>query len=210
MKLVLTRSLLKPILRWTQRVLFAVGISLLSYVTFVLTDAWLFQRAEGRKLERLLQVRQESKRAAPPAASPVQPDAATAVADGGLVGRIAIPRLELSLVVVEGVSRTDLRRAVGHIPGTSLPGRPGNVGIAGHRDTFFRPLRNIRFNDAITLTTLSGEYSYRVVSTRIVRRAAVEVLHPDGNQILTLVTCYPFDFVGAAPLRFIVRAERSN
>lgn len=210
MKLVLTRPLLTLILRWTQRILFAAGISLLSYFVFAVTDAWLFQRSEGRRLEQLLQARRQAERVTPPVESPVQPDAVMAVAAGGVVGRIAIPRLELSLVVVEGVSRADLRRAVGHIPGTSLPGRPGNVGIAGHRDTFFRPLRDIRIHDAITLTTLGGEYSYRVVSTRIVQPAAVEVLAPDGNQILTLVTCYPFNFVGAAPLRFIVRAERSN
>lgn len=210
MKLVLTRPLLQRILRWTQRVLFAVGISLLSYFAFVLTDAWLFQRAEGRRLEQLLLARQETSRATPPSASAAQAEAAMAAAAAGLVGRIAIPRLDLLLVVVEGVSKADLRRAVGHIPGTSLPGQPGNVGIAGHRDTFFRPLRDIRLNDAITLTTLRGEYRYRVVSTRIVMPTAVEVLHPDGNQILTLVTCYPFNFVGAAPFRFIVRAERSD
>jgi len=89
-----------------------------------------------------------------------------------------------------------------------MPGQPGNVGIAAHRDTFFRPLRNIQRDDVITLTTLSGEYRYRVVSTQVVSPSNVAVLNSDGNQILTLVTCYPFYFVGAAPSRFIVRAER--
>ena len=209
MKLVLTRPLLGLILRWTQRVLFAIGISLLSYFTFVLTDAWLFQKEESRRLERLLHERQEARNGPPAAATPALPDASLAAAADGLLGRIEIPRLELSLVVVEGVSKADLRRAVGHIPGTSQPGQPGNVGIAGHRDTFFRPLRNIRLNDIITLTTLRGEYRYRVVSTKVVKPTDVEVLDPDGNQILTLVTCYPFNYVGAAPFRFIVRAERS-
>jgi sortase A len=85
---------------------------------------------------------------------------------------------------------------------------PGNVGIAGHRDTFFRPLRNIQRNDIITLTTLHGEYRYRVVSTKVVGPYDIAVLDSDGNEILTLVTCYPFYFVGSAPDRFIVRAER--
>jgi sortase A len=82
------------------------------------------------------------------------------------------------------------------------------VGVAGHRDTFFRPLRNIQPNDIITLTTLRGAYRYRVVSTKIVRPDNVAVLDPDGTEVLTLVTCYPFYFVGPAPDRFIVRAER--
>jgi sortase A len=127
---------------------------------------------------------------------------------GGLIGRMEIPRLGLSVVVIEGTSETTLRRAAGHIAGTALPGQPGNVGISGHRDTFFRPLRNIRRDDIITLTTLLGEYRYRVISTRIVPPTNVAVLDPDGTELLTLVTCYPFYFVGPAPSRFIVRAER--
>jgi sortase A len=125
-----------------------------------------------------------------------------------LIGRIEIPRLGLSVIVVEGVDRRILRRSVGHIPGTALPGQPGNVGISGHRDTFFRPLRNIRRDDIITLTTLLGDYRYRVLSTKIVSPSDVEVLDAGENEILTLVTCYPFYFVGPAPDRFIVRAER--
>jgi sortase A len=125
---------------------------------------------------------------------------------GGLIGRIDIPRLGLSAIVIEGTSATSLRRAVGHITGTALPGQPGNVGISGHRDTFFRPLRNIRRNDIITLTTLFGDYRYRVVSTRIVRPDSVAELDPSRDEILTLVTCYPFYYVGPAPNRFIVKA----
>jgi sortase A len=127
-----------------------------------------------------------------------------------LVGRIDVPRLGLSVIVAEGVDTLTLGRAAGHIPGTALPGQPGNVGIAAHRDTFFRPLRNISQNDLITLTTLFGVYRYRVVSTKVVSPYNIEVLDPGENEILTLVTCYPFDFVGAAPNRFIVRAERTT
>jgi sortase A len=111
-------------------------------------------------------------------------------------------------VVVEGTSNKSLRRAVGHIAGTALPGQPGNVGIAGHRDTFFRPLRNIQLDDVITLSTSNGEYRYRVVSTKVVSPDNVAVLDSDQNEVLTLVTCYPFYFVGPAPDRFIVRAAR--
>jgi sortase A len=172
-------------------------------------DARIFQQAERRQLERLLTVRQEANGGARQTASPTSPaNPPTSVVTAGLIGRIEIPRLGLSAIVMEGTRTTTLRRAVGHIPGTALPGQPGNVGISGHRDTFFRPLRNIRQNDIITLTTLLGEYRYRVVSARIVRPNNVAVLDPSGNEILTLVTCYPFYFVGPAPDRFIVRAER--
>ena len=127
---------------------------------------------------------------------------------GGMIGRMDIPRLGLSAIVMEGTSTVILRRAVGHISGTALPGQPGNVGISGHRDTFFRPLRKIEPNDIITLTTIGGEYRYRVLSTRVVGPDDVAVLDPGENETLTLVTCFPFYFVGPAPDRFIVRAQR--
>jgi sortase A len=131
-----------------------------------------------------------------------------AIAASGVIGRLEIPRLELSAVVIEGDDSKTLRRAVGHIPGTPLPGQTGNVALTGHRDTFFRPLRKIRVNDIIVLTTLQGEYHYRVVSTRVVSPDNIAVLNTSDDEILTLVTCYPFYFVGSAPNRFIVRAER--
>ncbi len=95
---------------------------------------------------------------------------------------------------VEGTGELALRRAAGHITGTGLPGQPGNIGIAGHRDTFFRPLRKIQRDDIITLTTARGQFRYRVVSMNVVSPNDVAVLNPNGHEILTLVTCYPFYF----------------
>ena len=112
------------------------------------------------------------------------------------------------MVVVEGVGKTNLRRAVGHIPGTALPGEPGNVGLAGHRDTFFRPLKDLKIKDEIQLSTLKGIFKYQVVSLRVVEPSDVAVLAPSGEDELTLVTCYPFYFVGPAPKRWIVRARQ--
>ena len=169
MRLVVAKEPLRRVLRWTQLLLLAGGVSLLAYCAFVLVDAWIFQQGEHRQLERMLAVRQEANGAARQSASPTSPNNPPPAAIDGLIGRIEIPRLGLSAIVMEGTSTTTLRRAVGHIAGTALPGQPGNVGISGHRDTFFRPLRNIRRNDIITLTTLLGEYRYRVVSTKIVR-----------------------------------------
>ena len=199
---------LRRILRRTQRALFAGAISILAYCGFVMIDTWIFQKVERRQLERMLADREEAKAAASPPAAIITQVKAPLSAAGGLIGRIEIPRLGLSAIIVEGTSTKNLRRAVGHISGTGLPGKPGNIGISGHRDTFFRPLRNIRQNDIITLTTLLGEYSYRVVSFKIVNPREVAVLNPTEDEILTLVTCYPFYFVGNAPARFIVRAER--
>ena len=181
---------------------------LLGYCGFVVADAWVFQQRESRNLQRLLEDRDNANgnalRFKPATARPEPP----AIAAKGLIGRLEIPRLDLSAVVIEGDDSKTLRHAVGHISGTPLPGQIGNVALTGHRDTFFRPLRNIRPNDIIVLTTLQGEYHYRVVSTRVVSPDNIAVLNASGGETLTLITCYPFYFVGSAPKRFIVRAER--
>lgn len=185
---------MRRLFRWTQWILFASAAALLGYYGLVTADAWVFQQRESRHLQQEI------------AAEPGSPN----VAPSGLIGRLEIPRLGLSVMLMEGDDTKTLRRAVGHIPGTPLPGQSGNIALSGHRDTFFRPLRNIHANDIIVVTTLQGEYRYRVVSTRIVAPDNVAVLDPGRGEILTLVTCYPFYFVGAAPDRFIVRAERMH
>jgi len=204
MRLVVTRKPLKQAFRWTQRVLFAGGLSLLFYCGFVLADTSSFQKAERLRLARLIE--DQNTFSAAPSTAPST--AASTALNGDLFGRLDIPRLGLRAIIMEGADAVTLRRAVGHIEGTGVPGKVGNIGLAGHRDTFFLPLRNIKQKDIITLTTSAAEYRYRVVSTRIVSPYDVAVLDPDGTEILTLVTCYPFDFIGSAPNRFIVRAER--
>lgn len=186
---------LKSVVRGLRLALFAAAICLLAYCAFVIVDTWTFQQQQRHQFESLLAER--TSVAAPPAA-----------ADTGVIGLLDVPRLGVSVMIVEGTGTRTLRRAAGHIAGTALPGQPGNAGISAHRDTFFRPLRNIRKDDAITITTLHGALRYRVVSTSIVDPSDVEVLDQGGEEALTLVTCYPFYFVGAAPRRFIVRAHR--
>lgn len=124
-----------------------------------------------------------------------------------LVARIELPRLKLSAVAREGVDDGTLNVAVGHVPGTALPGDSGNAAFAAHRDTFFRPLRHVALGDVVTVSTPRGSYRYRVTSTRVVNPDDVSVLDPTSDATLTLVTCYPFSYVGSAPYRFIVRAE---
>lgn len=208
MKVVIRKTSLRLVLEWAQRILFAGASLMLGYCGFVLVDTWMFQHRERQHLERLLHDERQAKEGRLPAGSVLSPASLPSIGPDGLIGRIEILRLGISVVVVEGTDKPKLRRAAGHIIGTALPGQLGNMGIAGHRDTFFRPLRNIQRDDIITLTTLRGEFRYRVMSTKVVDPYDVAVLHSDGNEILTLVTCYPFYFVGAAPSRFIVRAER--
>lgn len=204
MKIRIAHQNMKSFLRILRHTLLASGILMLLYCAFVFLDSWAFQKQESREFDRLLsQQREAASNSAQAALRPLLNAGAH-----GWIGRMEIPRLGLSAIVFEGTSKSTLRRAVGHIAETALPGQPGNVGISGHRDTFFRPLRNIQKDDIITLTTLSGEYRYRVVSTKIVPPSDVAVLEGGTDEVLTLVTCYPFYFLGSAPDRFIVRAER--
>jgi|SRR5665213_1562360 len=141
----------------------------------------------------------------------LQPPVKTAVDSvpktGTLLGSIRIPRIGISSAIVEGADDHTLGLSVGHIPGTAVPGREGNVALAGHRDTFFRGLRNIHSQDEILLTTSGGTHLYEVESMHVVAPEDVSVLNDVGRPLLTLVTCYPFYYVGSAPERFIVQAH---
>ncbi len=207
------------ILRWGQYVFFGVGVLALSYCATVLLDRWLFQAYQTWQFERALKAAQMSHLSTGealrgPSPTKTEADRARAVSFGidGLagspLGRIEINSIGLAAMIMEGVDGKTLRHAVGHVPGTALPGQRGNVGIAGHRDTFFRGLRNIHKDDEITLTTLNGSDRYRVDFTEVVEPTSTEVLNNSADAILTLVTCYPFYYVGPAPKRFIVRAHR--
>jgi sortase A len=167
-----------------------VGLLALGYTAYVVVDAHAYQAYEQSKFE---------------AASPSE--APRLLVEGGVIGEIEVARLHLKAIVVQGDSHTLLRRAVGHIPDTALPGTPGNVVLAGHRDTFFRPLRNIRLGDAITLKTPDGAFQYLVESTEVVPATDVEVLNATAGRTLTLITCFPFDYIGPAPNRYVVRAR---
>jgi sortase A len=189
-------------------ILFGAATIAMGYCLFTLGDMWFYQKREQQEFNKDLR-RGDNPKSRPAHTKNVRPSPQPpTVAPGGLLGRIEIPRLGVSTMVAEGTDASTLRAAVGHIEGTALPGESGNVGIAGHRDTFFRPLRSIRANDMIVLDTLAGQYRYRVISTKVVSPNDTSVLAPSAGQTLTLVTCYPFYFVGPAPDRFIVRAER--
>ncbi len=198
--------------RWKPRIVaqgffLVAGLLAVGYVASVYAESFIHQADESRNFERALA---QSPSLAPKAVAELsETDPAIKPRIGSMIGKIWIPRLGITAIVDEGITRKTLAVSVGHIPSTALPGQSGNVGIAGHRDTFFRSLRKVQRDDLITFTTLRGDYRYRVVSIKVVGPNDVAVLESDGgSEILTLVTCYPFYYVGSAPDRFIVRAER--
>jgi sortase A len=225
-------------LRFFEWVFLIVGLLALDCFMWITTSSVLYQAYEDWAFDQTLRgltpsvggfVNDEARwlwsgggARAPKAEAPLAPDTAlnpdTALkseplseappAMRSVIGRLEIPRLKLSVMVREGADEGTLRRAVGHIPGTALPGNMGNVGLAGHRDTFFRALQDIREDDTIEFQTTGGTYHYIVKSTKIVTPRDVSVLAASGGENLTLVTCYPFYYVGSAPKRFIVHASQ--
>lgn len=192
--------------RW---LLVLVGTMALAYVGLALLDARLYQDSESTRFDEALEHARSANATLPLLrGEKVKPTMADGSTDGRLpLARIEIRAIGISAMVLEGIDGRTLRRGVGHVPGTPLPGQPGNVALAGHRDTFFRALRNIRKDDEIMLETVSGLYRYRVDSTKVVDAGEMQVLGKSEGAILTLVTCYPFSFVGPAPKRFVVRAR---
>lgn len=188
--------------RLLERLLLVIGVVLVGYYAYVSAEARLYQAFENRELDAILA-------SAPPPASAVSKRAVarrTHVPAGSIVGRLEIPRLGVATVIRAGSDARTLRLAVGHIAGTALPGEGGNIGLAGHRDTFFRRLRDIRPDDEIRVVTREGTFSFRVQRTNVVWPRDTWVLDDTGQPALTLVTCYPFTYIGSAPQRFIVRA----
>ena len=206
-------------LRWLERLLFLVALVAIGWYATVRIDAAREQAALSHDLEnarsasaafapselrRARAVPVELRRAAAvPANTRVE---IAAVPARSLIGRIEVPRLNLSALAREGVDVRTLRNAVGHVPGTAMPGAEGNAAFAAHRDTFFRPLEHVRTGDEVVVTTPTGVHRYGVTGTRIVDPSEVSVLQATEGRHLTLVTCYPFNFAGSAPKRFIVQA----
>jgi sortase A len=186
-------------LPWLERALFALAAILLGWYVVQKASTAYYQAVSSRELETI-------RMSMPTTTARLK----TTLPIGSLVGRIDIPRLGVSAIVREGDNTSTLRRSVGHVPQTALPGEPGNSGLAGHRDTFFRGLRDARAGDRITVTTGNAVLRYVIRNTRVVEPDDVSVLKPTSGRTLTLVTCYPFSYIGAAPQRFIVQAEMTD
>ena len=190
-----SRRARQAVLLVVERLLLLVALAALGYVAGTIGGATLYQDYESRQLDEVLR----GVTAAPAGATPA--------AIRRVLGRLEIPTLGVSTIVREGEDARTLQLAIGHIAGTAMPGAPGNLGLAGHRDTFFRRLREINPGDEIRLVAVEGTFTYVVDSTQIVDPDDLWVLDPTPDPSLTLVTCYPFTYIGAAPERFIVRAR---
>jgi sortase A len=169
----------------------AIGILSLGYAGFVIADAHMYEALELKKFTV--------------AGRLSEPHTLLA---GDVIGEIQVPRLGLSAIVVQGDSPSSLRRAVGHLSKSALPGEWGNVALAAHRDTFFRPLRNIRLGDEIRFQTPGHSFDYLVESIEVVEPTDMQVLQATTGHDLTFITCFPFYYVGPAPKRFVVRAQQ--
>ena len=177
-------------MKWLQRIFLLIGIVCLGLYGFFSVQA----RIEQSRLEDELYL--------PRPAHPGPLTTKYRLQEGDLFGRLEVPRLNMSVMVMEGIDPRTLRLGAGHIPGTPLA-------FAGHRDTFFRPLKDIKVDDTIRLTTPDGVIDYRVTNTKIVPPSDTSVLDETSDKTLVLVTCYPFYYIGAAPTRFIVEAEKN-
>ena len=192
--------------RWSRRLFFITGILALGYVGYTLLDARLYQVSAKRSLESQILVEEQHKAIR---SEPVVVKESEGLGHlGDALGRLDIPRLGVSVAVLRGTTWQMLRLGAGHIEGTPLPGQAGNSGIAGHRDTFFRELKHIRSNDEIQFQTATGLYHYKVDWMAVVAPDDTSVLAPSTGPVLTLVTCFPFEFLGSAPKRFVVRAHQ--
>jgi LPXTG-site transpeptidase (sortase) family protein len=184
------------LLRWLERGFLVIGIALGIWCAMVLVEA---RHVANMPIPD------------PPAAvaidgAPSAAAASVAPATGAWVARLDAPSVNLSATVLEGSDDRTLSRGAGHIEYTPLPGQPGNIGIAGHRDTTFRAVRRLRDGDLLELTTSERVYRYVITKTFVVEPEDVYVLDPGPRPMLTLVTCYPFDFIGHAPHRYIIQA----
>jgi LPXTG-site transpeptidase (sortase) family protein len=180
------------------------GALALAWYAYIQLDMFRTQRAAGQLIDE-----QKDRNGQLYDHTPVLPHTLVIVPPrlGEPIGRMEIPRLHLSVVILEGTAPKTLRVAAGHINGTALPGTAGNICIAGHRDTMFRPLREVQPQDAIIITTTYGTFRYIVDMVEIVGPSDVRVLRPTTDQELTLITCYPFTYLGPAPKRLAVHAR---
>ncbi len=196
------------ILRWVERALLALGVALAAWCAAVLVEARFHNSVAATEPGQLV-VTQTAVPVLPGDAGARSSKPSTPAA-GTLLGRIEAPSVNMSAPLLEGSDDGTLRRGAGHIEDTPFPGEPGNIGVAGHRDTVFRPLRHVKVGDPLVITTGNRTLRYRISRTLIVGPDDVYVLDPTKEPTLTLVTCYPFEFIGHAPKRFIVQATLSD
>ncbi len=208
----------KRVLRFLADLLMIGGLGGVLYWMWALTDGAVYQYTQA------IEFAKEIGSAAPAGiplrvapspdlSLPLPPRAASRTVvtfskpDPRIIGKLEIPRIGLSVMIRDGVDETTLRKAVGHLPSSAGPGQPGNFVVLGHRDTFFRPLREIARGDVVLVETRQGRFTYLVESITARSPGALPIEGDDSQSISTLITCYPFNFTGPAPHRFVVQAR---
>jgi sortase A len=220
------------LVRFVRAALFLVGLGGIAYYGYTLSDEYVYQAYENWAFDQKIAGRQvtftDYVRERTPfgfltvglTSTPklvttgttqsgnIQSARVLRPLNGSILGRVQIARLNLSAIVREGVAEETLSRAVGHLPYTALPGQTGNFAIAAHRDTLFRALKDIQKDDRIIFQSPAGTYTYGVTATKVVKPSDLSVVQPQGtDKLLTMITCYPFYYIGSAPKRFIVQSR---
>lgn len=218
---------------WLRILFYLAGLAAVGYYGYTIAEQYVYERYENWAFDQEMAGRQVTPKdwvmtitplggwlgyslppvqhAQGPAKETTEVQRPRDIPTGTVLGRVDIPRLHLSAIVRQGADEVTLKTAVGHVPSTQLAGETGNFAIAAHRDTLFRALKDIQIGDAVMFESTEGKYQYKVVSTKVVKPTDVDVLRPQGDQkLLTMITCYPFYFVGSAPKRFIVTARLDN
>jgi sortase A len=198
---------MSSLLKFLERAFLIAGVGMIALASIIHIDAKAHRQSALNEFERIRdQVEPpddmadwSDKRKAEYLES-IQKDA------GSTLAVLRIPSRDIEVPVLDSTSDLALNRGAGHVEGTALPGTVGNIAVAAHRDGFFRGLKDIQIGDEIELTTLDGQQTFVVSKLDIVDPYQVSVLDPTDEPVLTLITCYPFYFVGSAPERFIVRA----
>jgi sortase A len=206
----------RPLLRSAADLLLLVGIASMLLFAWSLLDGTFYQYTQKRQFSAEVaggvpwiakQIAVPEIRPQPQSRFQLVPTPPRPARDPLLIGELDVPRLGLSVMVREGMDTATLRRAVGHVPSTALPGQMGNFVVIAHRDTFFRPLRELEKGDTVRIVTTRGRFSYTVESLEVVEPEGIRLSAPKTEAIATLITCFPFNYVGPAPRRFVATAR---
>jgi sortase A len=189
-------------LKCASRASFCAGLGLFGWFCYINFESAYTQWSGARVLAAESVGKKESIVPAPPTAGKNR----SAVPLGAVLGKLELPRIGISYVVLEGTDDKTLDKSIGRVVTSAPLGDKGNIAIAGHRNTHFRKLEWVRRDDEIVVTVRGAQYRYKVEWARLFDPSDVEVLDPEHGPAVTLITCFPFEYVGSAPLRFVVRA----
>ena len=190
--------------------LIAAGALALGFCVWALLSGAVYQRIQKIRFaeQRPVEISGVAQNQTAPDSPALAPPSSLLAADPQIIGELEIPRIGLDVMVREGMDEDTLRKAAGHVPSTDLPGQDGDFMVLGHRDTFFRPLHAIELGDLVRLRTRRGRFAYRIDSVVVVDLEGLSLIQKAPRQGITLITCFPFDYIGPAPHRLVARGSQ--